>query len=73
MRKQMVFQSMVISSLLLALIALFAPWAMADDETDKVKIEIEALLEAVDCLAAPPTITVLGPKIDISKAAHRGR
>lgn len=72
MRKQMVFRSMVISSLVLALIALFAPWAMADDATDEVDIKVESVLEAVDCLALPPRITVLGLNIDISKARLKG-
>lgn len=70
--KQIAFRWMIVSSLLLALVALFAPWAMADDETDKVKIEVEATLEAVDCLAIPPTIMVLGLNIDISQASIEG-
>jgi hypothetical protein len=63
---------MVLSSLLLALVALLAPLAIADDETEKVKIEIEAPLEAVDCAAIPPTITVLGLTIDIGSAKIEG-
>jgi hypothetical protein len=41
----------------------------ADDETDQVEIKVQATLDAVDCAATPPTITVLGLKIDISKAS----
>jgi uncharacterized protein DUF5666 len=42
--------------------------ASADDETDQVEIKIVAPLEAVDCAAMPPTITVLGLSIDVSTA-----
>jgi len=66
--KRITFQLMVVSSLLLALVALLAPRAMADDETDKTKIEVQAPLDAVDCAATPPTISVLGLTIDISAA-----
>jgi len=48
---------------------LVAPLAMADDETDKTKIEVKAPLDAVDCAATPPTISVLGLTIDISTAS----
>jgi hypothetical protein len=67
--KTRLFRFMVLSSLLLALVALLAPLAIAgDDESEKVKIELKAPLEAVDCLAVPATLTVLGLNIDISKA-----
>ena len=46
--KRITFQIMVVSSLLLALVALLAPLALADDETDKTKIEVQAPLDAVD-------------------------
>lgn len=42
--------------------------AVADDETDDVEIKIEAPLDATDCPGTPPTITVLGRKIDITGA-----
>lgn len=66
--KQIAFRWMIVSSLLLALVALFAPWAMADDETDDVEFRVQSVLEAVDCAATPPTISVLGLTIDISTA-----
>src|SRR5438105_727111 len=40
----------------------------ADDETSDVQVKIRAPLDAVDCAATPPTITVLGLTIDISAA-----
>lgn len=40
----------------------------ADDDTKDVEIEVEAPLEATNCAATPPTITVLGVSIDISAA-----
>jgi uncharacterized protein DUF5666 len=40
----------------------------ADDETSDVQAKIHAPLDAVDCAASPPTITVLGLTIDISAA-----
>jgi hypothetical protein len=54
--------------LILALVAVFPLPAIADDETENTKIEIQAPLEAVNCAGLPPTITVLGLVIDISKA-----
>lgn len=66
--KGITFRLMVASALFLALVALVAPLAMADDETDKTKIEVKAPLDAVDCVATPPTISVLGLTIDISTA-----
>lgn len=41
---------------------------LADDETDQVEIKVQATLDAVDCGVSPPTISVLGLSIDISKA-----
>jgi uncharacterized protein DUF5666 len=43
--------------------------SVADDETTDTEIEMQAPLEAADCGATPPTITVLGLSIDISAAA----
>lgn len=62
--------------LLAALITLaaFIPWrsAIADDETDEVEIKLQAPLDAVDCAATPPTVTVLGLSVDISQVASDG-
>jgi len=66
--KRFTFVAMV-GIVVLALVAWLAPRAIADDETDDTKIKIQAPLEAVDCSASPPTITVLGLTIDISTAA----
>jgi hypothetical protein len=46
--------------------------ATADDETGDVEIKIQAALDATDCAAVPPTITVLGLSIDVSTAAFEG-
>jgi uncharacterized protein DUF5666 len=43
--------------------------SVADDETTDTEIQIQAPLEAADCSATPPTITVLGLSIDISTAS----
>jgi hypothetical protein len=43
--------------------------ASADDESDEVEIKVQSTLEAVNCTATPPTISVLGLTIDISKAS----
>src|SRR6266850_2220624 len=66
--KQIIFRMMTLSSLFLALLAMPAARAVADDEADEIEIKVQARLEAVDCAATPPTITVLGLTIDISKA-----
>lgn len=62
------FELLMIILMLFALVALPTPRAVADDETDAVKFKIEAPLEASDCGATPPTITLLGLTIDVSKA-----
>ena len=62
------FRLLLIVPLLFALVALPAPRAMADDETDGVEFKVEAPLEASDCGGPPPTITLLGLTIDVSKA-----
>jgi len=41
----------------------------ARHETSHVKVKVQAPLDAVNCGATPPTITVLGLMIDISKAS----
>lgn len=55
---------------LLAAAALLAPAgrALADDESDEVRTEIKAPLEAAACDAVPQTITVLGLTIDVTGA-----
>jgi hypothetical protein len=47
--------------------------AAADDETDETETRVSAPLQAADCAATPPTITVLGQEIDISGARVRSR
>ena len=59
-------------ALALALVALPAHRACADDESDDVEIKIQASLDAVDCAAVPPTITVLGLAIDVGTAQFDG-
>jgi hypothetical protein len=58
----------MIGALLLALGAFAVRLAVADDETENVKIKIKAPLDAVDCVSTPATITLLGLPIDISLA-----
>jgi hypothetical protein len=41
----------------------------ASDETADVEVRIHAALTATDCGAVPPTVTVLGLRIDVSAAA----
>jgi len=62
------FRLLWIVPLLFALVALPAPRVIADDETDGVEFKVEAPLEASDCGATPPTITLLGLTIDVSNA-----
>lgn len=69
--KGMAFRFMMVS-LLLALITIVVQFAVADDEAENVKIEIKAPLDAVNCAATPPTISVLGLTIDISQAKIEG-
>jgi hypothetical protein len=65
--KGMAFRLMILS-LLLALGAFAVRLAVADDETEAVKIKIKAPLDAVNCDSPPATITLLGLTIDISLA-----
>jgi hypothetical protein len=65
--KGMAFRFMI-GALLLALGAFAVRLAVADDETEHVKIKIKAPLDAVDCVATPATISLLGLTIDISQA-----
>src|SRR5205814_8556043 len=51
-----------------ALVTAPARHSVADDETGDTDIDIQAPLEAADCGASPPTITVLGLTIDVSAA-----
>jgi len=55
---------------LLAAVVIVAPAgnARADDESDEVRIEIKAPLEAAACDVTPQTITVLGFTIDVTSA-----
>jgi uncharacterized protein DUF5666 len=69
--KGMAFRFMIVS-LLLALMAIVVQFAIADNEAENVKIQVEAPLDAFDCLGTPPTITVLGLTIDISRATIEG-
>jgi hypothetical protein len=62
----------MIGALLLALGAFAVRLAVADDETENVKIKIKAPLDAVDCLSTPATIILLGLTIDISHATLDG-
>ena len=63
---------LTIIALALAVVALPAHRASADDETDDVEIKIQAPLDAADCAAVPPTITVLGLAIDVGTAQFDG-
>jgi len=65
------FKPLLIVSLLLALVALPAPRAVADDETDAVEFKVEAPLEVFDCQGMPPTITLLGLTIDVTNARFK--
>lgn len=58
----------MIASALLALLAFAVQLAGADNGGSESEIEIKAPLDAVNCAAVPPTITVLGLTIDISTA-----
>ncbi len=69
--KGMAFRLMILS-VVLALGAFVAHLAVADDETEDVKVKIKAPLDAVDCLSVPATISLLGLTIDISKAQFDG-
>lgn len=70
--KQIIFRWMMLASSVFALVALPASRAVADDEGDETEIKVEARLDAVDCAATPPTITMLGLTIDISQAKIEG-
>jgi hypothetical protein len=59
----------MLSTLILAIAVWPAHRAAADDETDQVEIKVQATLDATDCLATPPTVTVLGLTIDIGTAS----
>lgn len=50
------------------LVVAFSTPAAADNETDEIEIKVQAPLDAVNCGATPPTLTVLGLSIDIIKA-----
>jgi len=65
--KGLALRFMIISALL-ALLAFAVQLAGADSGGDESEIEIKAPLEAVNCTAVPPTITVLGLSIDIGAA-----
>jgi hypothetical protein len=65
------FKPLLIVSLLLALVALPAPRAVADDETDAVAFKVEAPLEASDCEGTPSTITLMGLTIDVTNAKFK--
>src|SRR5262250_3200243 len=54
--------------ILLALAVWPAQRAGADDETENVRIKLEAPLDALNCAGTPPVINVLGLMIDISHA-----
>jgi len=59
----------------LLIVGFSLPAAACDDEDDNEQakiVKVQAPIEAVDCAATPPTITVLGLKIDISKASING-
>jgi len=62
------FRLLLIVPLLFALVALPAPRAIADDETDAVEFKVEAPMEVAECGGSPPTITLLGLTIDVSNA-----
>jgi hypothetical protein len=66
--KGLALRFMIVSALL-ALLAFAVQLAGADSGGDESEIEIKAPLEAVNCTAVPPTITVLGLTIDISQAS----
>ena len=68
MKQRILFRFMSLSSYILVFMALLTPLAMADDETEATKVEVQAPLDAVNCTATPPTINVLGLTIDISHA-----
>lgn len=55
----------------LALTALPAHRAGADDETDELEIKVQAPLDAAACVGVPPTVTVLGLAIDVGAAAFQ--
>jgi len=65
--KGLALRFMIVSALL-ALLAFAVQLAGADSGGDGSEIEIKAPLEAVNCTAVPPTITVLGLSIDIGAA-----
>ena len=62
----MALKLMIFCSLLVA--TAFAVQFSVADNGGETEIEIEAPLEAVNCLGVPPTVTVLGLVIDISQA-----
>lgn len=65
--KQIVFPVLV-GVTMLGLVAGVARRAAAHDETEDVEIRVIAPLDATDCTATPPTITVLGLQIDVTTA-----
>ena len=61
--------ALILALVTVAAFALPRSRAVADDETNDTEIRIRAPLDAADCSATPPTITVLGLTIDVSTAA----
>lgn len=66
MKRNALISLVSISALVIA--AFSARPVAADDETHDVEIKIVAPLDAADCSASPPTISVLGLTIDVSAA-----
>ncbi|MBI1814627.1 MAG: hypothetical protein HYR72_06595 [Deltaproteobacteria bacterium] len=61
-------QLSVLAATVLALALSPARRAAADDETFDTEIKMQASLDATNCDATPPTVTVLGLTIDVSTA-----
>jgi len=68
--KQFAFRLLMAAPLLIALSVFPVQRVAADDDADELKVEVQAPLDQVDCVAQ--TITVLGLTIDISKARFDG-
>lgn len=68
--KRTVFPLIAIAAL--TTFALLIGRAAADDETDELEIKIHARLDAADCGATPPTISVLGLAIDVAAIGAEG-